>query len=51
VPQHFKIGEEVIHTLKYSDELGILSKEGKVQQGIFDRTIEVGRRYYCYCWC
>jgi len=46
----FKIGEQVIHTLKYADDLGLLAKEETVLQGIFYRTIEIGR-YYCYCWC
>jgi hypothetical protein len=43
----FKIGGKKVHTLKYADELGLLAREEKVLQGIFDRTIEIGR-FYCY---
>jgi hypothetical protein len=46
----FKIGEQVIHTVKYADDLGLLAKEETVLQGIFYGTIEIGR-YYCYFWC
>jgi len=46
---NFKIGEQVIHTLKYADDLGLLAREEMVLQGVFDRTIETGR-FYCYFW-
>jgi hypothetical protein len=40
----FKIGQ-AIHTAKYVDDLMLLAKEEKVQQGMVDRLIEIGRRY------
>jgi hypothetical protein len=41
----FKIGEQVIHTVKYADELVLLAKEETVLQGMIDRLIEIGRCY------
>jgi hypothetical protein len=41
----FKIGEQVICTVKYADDLVLLPREEKVLQGIIDRLIEIGRRY------
>jgi hypothetical protein len=41
----FKIGGQVIHTVKYADDYVLLAKEEKVLQGMFDRLIEIGRRY------
>jgi hypothetical protein len=43
----FKIGGQVIHTLKYSyaDDLVLLAREEKVLQSMVDRLIEIGRRY------
>jgi hypothetical protein len=40
-----KIGGQVIRTVKYADDLVLLSREGKVLQGMVDRLIEIGRRY------
>jgi hypothetical protein len=31
--------------VKYADDLVLLAKEGTVMQGMFDRLIELGRRY------
>jgi hypothetical protein len=39
----FKIGEQVIRTVKYADDLVLLAKEETVLQGMFDRLIEIGR--------
>jgi hypothetical protein len=36
----FKIGQ-VIHTVKYADELVLLTKEEMVLQGMIDRVIEI----------
>jgi hypothetical protein len=41
----FKIGERVICTVKYADNLVLLAREEKVLQGMIDRLIEIGRRY------
>jgi hypothetical protein len=41
----FKIGGQVIRTVKYADELVLLAREEKVLQGMIDRLIEIGRRY------
>jgi hypothetical protein len=40
-----KIGGQIIHTVKYADDLVLLAKEGKVLQDMIDRMIEVGRCY------
>jgi hypothetical protein len=40
-----KIGGQVIHTVKYADELVLLAKEDAAIQGMIDRLIENGRRY------
>jgi hypothetical protein len=40
-----KIGGQIIHTVKYSDELVLLAKEGKVLQDMIDKLIEIGRCY------
>jgi hypothetical protein len=42
---HFKIGGQVIITVKYADDLVLLAKEETVLQGMIDRLIEVGRHY------
>ena len=39
----FKIGGHVIRSVKYTDDLLRVAKEGPVLQGMFDRLIEVGR--------
>jgi len=42
----FKIGGQIIQTVKYTDELVLMAKEETVLQGIIDKLIEIGR---CYC--
>jgi hypothetical protein len=41
----FKIGGQIIHTVKYADDLVLLAKEGKVLQDMIDKLIEIGRCY------
>ena len=41
----FKIGGEIIHTVKYADDLELLAKEGKVLQDMIDKLIETGGGY------
>jgi hypothetical protein len=41
----FKIGEQVIRTLKYADDLVLLARDEKVLQGMIDSLIEIVRRY------
>ena len=41
----FKIGGQIIHTVKYADDLELLAKEEKVLQDIIDKLIEIGRCY------
>jgi hypothetical protein len=41
----FKIGGQVICTVKYADELMLLAREENVLQGMVYRLIEIGRRY------
>jgi hypothetical protein len=41
----FKIGGQVIRTVKYSDDLVLLVREEKVLQGMVDRLSETGRHY------
>jgi len=41
----FKIGGQIIHTVKYADELVLLAKEEMVLQGMIDKPIETGRCY------
>jgi hypothetical protein len=40
----FKIGGQVIHTVKYADYLVLLAREEKVLQGMVDGLIGIGRR-------
>jgi len=40
-----KLGEQIIHTVKYADELVLLAKEEKVIQDMFDKPIETGGCY------
>jgi hypothetical protein len=42
---NFKIGGQIIHTLKYPDELVLLGKEEKLLQDMIDKIIEIGRCY------
>ena len=41
----FKIGGQIIHTVKYADVLVLLAKEEKVLQDMIDKLIETGRCY------
>jgi hypothetical protein len=41
----FKIGGQIINTVKYADDLELLAKEGKVLQDMIDKLIEIGRCY------
>jgi hypothetical protein len=41
----FKIGGQIIHTVKYVDELVLLAKEEKVLQDMIDKLIEIGGYY------
>jgi hypothetical protein len=41
----FKIGGQVIDTVKYADELVLLAREETVLQGMVDRLIGIGKRY------
>jgi len=39
----FRIGGQIIHTVKYAVDLVLLAKEEKVLQDIIDKLIEIGR--------
>ena len=39
----FKRGGQIIHTVKYADDLLLLAKEETVLQGMIDKLIEIGR--------
>ena len=41
----FKIGGQIIHTVKYADDLVLLAKEERVLQDTIDKVIETGRCY------
>ena len=41
----FKLGGQIIHTVKYADDLELLAKEGKVLQDMIDKLIETGGGY------
>jgi predicted nucleotidyltransferase len=41
----FKIGGEIIHTVKYADDLVLLAKEEKALQNMIDKLSEIGRCY------
>jgi hypothetical protein len=41
----FKIGGQIIHTVKYADDLVLLAKEEKVLQDMIDKLIEIRRCY------
>ena len=41
----FKIGGQIIHTVKHADDLVLMAKEEKVLQDIIDKLIETGRCY------
>ena len=39
----FKIGGQIIHTVKYADDLVFMAKEETVLQGMIDKLIETCR--------
>jgi hypothetical protein len=41
----FKLGGQIIQTVKYADDLVLMAKEETVLQGMIDRLIEIGRCY------
>jgi len=41
----FKIGGQVIRTVKYADELVLLTREEMLLQGMIDKLIELTRCY------
>jgi len=41
----FKVGGQIIQTVKYADDLVLLAKEEKVLQDMIDKLIEIGRCY------
>jgi len=41
----FKIGGQIIHTLKYTDDLVLLAKEENVLEDMIDKLTEIGRCY------
>ena len=41
----FKIDGQIIHTVKYADDLVLLAKEEKVLQDMIDKVIEIGGCY------
>jgi len=41
----FTIGGQIIHTVKYADDIVLLAKEEKVLQDMTDKLIEIGRCY------
>ena len=42
-----KIGGQIIHTVKYADDLVLMAKEETVLQGMIYKVTEIGR---CYAW-
>jgi len=40
-----KIGGQIIHTVKYADDLVLLTKKEKVLQYMIDKVTEIGRCY------
>jgi predicted nucleotidyltransferase len=41
----YKIGGQIIHTVKYADDLVLLAKEERVLQDMIDKLTEIGRCY------
>ena len=41
----FKIGRQIIHTVKYVDYLVLLAEKGKVLQDMIDKLVEIGGCY------
>ena len=42
---YFQIGGQIIHTVKYADDLVLLAKEEKVLQDMIYKLTEIGRCY------
>ena len=42
---NFKIGGQIIQTVKYADDLVLMAKEETVLQGMIDKLIEIGKYY------
>ena len=42
---YFTIGGQIIHTVKYADNLVLLAKEEKVLQDMIDKLIDIGKCY------
>jgi GTP cyclohydrolase II len=42
---NIKLGGQIIHTVKYADDLVLLAKKEKVVQDMIDKIIEIGRCY------
>ena len=40
-----KIGGQIIHTVKYADDLVLLAKEEKVLQDMINKLTEIGKSY------
>jgi hypothetical protein len=40
---NFKVGGQIIHTVKYAEDLVLLAKEEKMLQDMIDKLIEIGR--------
>jgi len=41
----FKLGRQIIHTVKYADDLVLLAKEENVPHKMIDKLIEIGECY------
>jgi len=41
----FKVGGQIIQTVKYADDLVLMAKEETALQGMIDKLIETGRYY------
>ena len=41
----FNIGGQIIHAVKYADDLVLMAKEETVLQGMIDKLIKIGRCY------
>jgi hypothetical protein len=41
----FKVGEQIIRTVRYADDLVLLAKEETILQSMINNLIEAGRRY------
>jgi hypothetical protein len=45
MPGDFKIGGQIIQTVKHADDLVLLAKDEKMLQDMIDKLIEIGRCY------